>query len=75
MLPGGRTLSQTAAVLDYLAPRLGLAGALGSRALAPELEPDERVRADEERATVNQLVLTVLDWLVEVRGPQCGMRC
>jgi len=77
-LPSGRFLSQTPAILSLIAPRLGLAGALGSL-LAPRaqrvgtaweefgadrdrvLEEDEREEAEEERAAVNQLVLTALD--------------
>ncbi|EMD35356.1 hypothetical protein CERSUDRAFT_85364 [Gelatoporia subvermispora B] len=77
-LPSGKLLSQTSNILNLIAPRLGLAGALGSL-LAPrsqrvgkaweefgedkerELTDEERVDAEEERAVVNQLVLTALD--------------
>ncbi|KAF9813265.1 hypothetical protein IEO21_05700 [Rhodonia placenta] len=46
-LPSGRMLSQTAVILNHIAPKLGLAGALGSTV--------------EERSTVSQLVCTALD--------------
>ena len=53
-LPSGRILSQTSAILNYLAPKLGLAG-------KKEGEDEEEVRS-----TVNQLVLTALDLNNEV---------
>ncbi|KAI0918406.1 hypothetical protein AcV5_002405 [Taiwanofungus camphoratus] len=61
-LPSGRTLSQTPAILNHIAPKLGLAGELGSKlAQAETLSEEERERAEEERSAVNQLVLTALD--------------
>ncbi|KAJ3556961.1 hypothetical protein NM688_g1732 [Phlebia brevispora] len=48
-LPSGRFLSQTPAILNYLAPKLGLAG---------DKEGEE---AELERSSINQLVLTALD--------------
>jgi len=50
-LPSGQIISQTANILNYLAPKLALDGAKG-------LAGDE---AEVRRAHVNQLVLTVLD--------------
>ncbi|KAL4246459.1 Glutathione S-transferase superfamily protein [Abortiporus biennis] len=44
-LPSGKVISQTPAILNHIAPILGLAGAKGK----------------EERSSVNQLVLTALD--------------
>ncbi|THG94011.1 hypothetical protein EW026_g7373 [Hermanssonia centrifuga] len=55
-LPSGRFLSQTPAILNHIAPKLGLAG---------KKEGDE---AEEERSLVNQLVLTALDLCNEVGG-------
>lgn len=60
-LPSGRFLSQTPAILNYLAPRFKLAGERGSRVLERDLSDDEREQAEEERAVVNQLTLTALD--------------
>ena len=54
-LPSGRFLSQTPAILNYLAPKLGLAG------------KKEGEEAEEERSSINQLVLTALDLTNEVR--------
>ncbi len=74
-LPSGRVVSQTAAILNLIAPRCGLAGAAGSKlnVLTPEgraalkaLSDDELERAEEERAAVSQLVLSALDWQTEV---------
>ena len=64
-LPSGRFLSQTGAILNYLAPRLKLAGEKGNRALERELGDAEREEAEEQRATVSQLTLTALDLCVE----------
>lgn len=64
-LPSGRFLSQTPAILNYLAPKLGLAGEKGNL-LKGAVEDDEvHEQAEFERATVNQLTLTCLDVLVE----------
>lgn len=60
-LPSGRFLSQTPAILNYLAPRLKLAGEQGSRFLEHGLSDEEREQAEEERAVVSQLTLTALD--------------
>ncbi|KAI0821935.1 glutathione S-transferase C-terminal-like protein [Trametes gibbosa] len=69
-LPSGRVLSQTANILNHIAPRCGLAGELGSRlnthgADAREalraLDEDALEKAEEERAIVNQLTMTALD--------------
>lgn len=48
-LPSGRFLSQTPAILNHIAPKLGLAGKVADGDV------------EEIRSTVNQLVLTVLD--------------
>ncbi|GJE85253.1 glutathione S-transferase-like protein [Phanerochaete sordida] len=48
-LPSGNILSQTPAILNHIAPKLGLAG---------KKEGDD---GEETRSTVNQLVLTALD--------------
>ncbi|KZT00497.1 glutathione S-transferase-like protein [Laetiporus sulphureus 93-53] len=61
-LPSGHTISQTPAILNHIAPKLGLAGALGSKLATGEgLTEEEREKAEEERSAVNQLVLTALD--------------
>ncbi|OBZ67626.1 hypothetical protein A0H81_12267 [Grifola frondosa] len=69
-LPSGHVLSQTSNILNHIAPRFGLAGELGSRlaerseeeeAEEKPLTKEERERAEEERSTVNQLVLITLD--------------
>ncbi|PCH35102.1 glutathione S-transferase C-terminal-like protein [Wolfiporia cocos MD-104 SS10] len=63
-LPSGRVISQTAAILNHIAPKFGLAGARGSKLAgegAKELSEEEREAAEEERSTVNQLVQTALD--------------
>lgn len=57
-LPSGRILSQTAAILNHIAPKFGLAG-------KKEGEDEE-----ETRSTVNQLVLTALDLNLEVSSPR-----
>ena len=54
-LPSGRFLSQTPAILNHIAPKLGLAGKVADGDV------------EEIRSTVNQLVLTVLDLSNEVR--------
>lgn len=60
-LPSGRMLSQTAVILNHIAPKLGLAGALGSTVVKSDLSEAEREKAEEERSTVSQLVCTALD--------------
>ncbi|KAH9836270.1 glutathione S-transferase C-terminal-like protein [Rhodofomes roseus] len=60
-LPSGRFLSQTPAILSYLAPKFKLAGEKGSRVVEAGLSEEEREEAEEERATVSQLTLTALD--------------
>ncbi|KAH9852329.1 glutathione S-transferase C-terminal-like protein [Lenzites betulinus] len=69
-LPSGRVLSQTANILNHIAPRCGLAGELGStlnthgteaRAVLRALDDDALEKAEEERAVVNQLTMTALD--------------
>jgi len=61
-LPSGKMISQTAAILNHIAPKLGLAGELGSKLGGEaQLSADEREKAEEERSTVNQLVMTALD--------------
>ena len=73
-LPSGRVISQTPAILNLIAPRCGLAGALGSklntltadgRTALRELSDEEVEKAEEERSVVNQLTLTALDWCNE----------
>ena len=54
-LPSGRFLSQTPNILNYLAPKFGLAG------------DKEGEDPEEQRSVVNQLVLTALDLCNEVR--------
>ena len=53
-LPSGRFLSQTAAILNHIAPKFGLAG------------KKEGEDLEELRSVVNQLVLTALDLSDEV---------
>ncbi|CCM00242.1 uncharacterized protein FIBRA_02271 [Fibroporia radiculosa] len=60
-LPSGRVISQTSAILNHIAPILGLAGEIGSNVIKTDLNEEEREKAEEERSSVNQLVLTVLD--------------
>ncbi|KAI0763495.1 glutathione S-transferase C-terminal-like protein [Trametes elegans] len=69
-LPSGRVLSQTANILNHIAPRCGLAGTLGNklnthsadgRETVRALDEDEIEKAEEERSVVNQLVQTALD--------------
>ena len=55
-LPTGTFLSQTPAILNHIAPKLGLAG------------NKEGADPEELRSLVNQLVLTVLDLNNEVCG-------
>nr|AWK67869.1 glutathione transferase-like protein [Sparassis latifolia] len=65
-LPSGKVISQTTAILNHIAPKLGLAGELGSKLAGEEqLSAEDRERAEEERSTVNQLVLTGMDLCVE----------
>lgn len=62
-LPNGKFLSQTPAILNYLAPKLGLDGSKG-------LKGEEKEDVEERelvRSWVNQLVLTALDLNNEVR--------
>lgn len=56
-LPSGRFLSQTPAILNHIAPKLGLDGTKG-------IEDEEE--KEEVRSLVNQLVLTALDLNNEV---------
>lgn len=66
-LPNGKFLSQTPAILNYLAPKLGLDGSKG-------LKGDEKEDMEEKelvRSWVNQLVLTALDLNNEVRFTFC----
>ncbi|KAI0631331.1 glutathione S-transferase C-terminal-like protein [Trametes polyzona] len=69
-LPSGRVLSQTANILNHIAPRCGLAGELGNklnthgveaREAFRALSDEELERAEEERSVVNQLTMTALD--------------
>ncbi|KAI0792264.1 glutathione S-transferase-like protein [Abortiporus biennis] len=61
-LPSGKVISQTPAILNHIAPILGLAGAKGSKLVAgAELSEADFEEAEEERSSVNQLVLTALD--------------
>ena len=53
-LPSGHVLSQTPAILNHIAPKLGLAGEV------------KGLDAEETRSLVNQLVLTALDLNNEV---------
>ncbi|EJU05030.1 glutathione S-transferase C-terminal-like protein [Dacryopinax primogenitus] len=64
-LPNGKILSQTPAILNYLAPKLGLAGEKGNLLKNAVEDDDEREEAEFERSIVNQLVLTALDLCVE----------
>lgn len=63
-LPSGRLISQTSAILNHLAPHFGLAGEKGSL-LRGNVDDDVREEAEEERSSVNQLVLTGLDCCLE----------
>ena len=62
-LPNGRYLSQTPAILDYLALKLGLDGSGSVVAGVEEEDVEEKVLL---RAQVNQLVLIALDLNNEV---------
>lgn len=53
-LPSGRIISQTPNILNHIAPKFGLAG------------KKQGEEGEEERAYVNQLVLTALDLTNEV---------
>ncbi|KAG8894138.1 hypothetical protein FRB99_001486, partial [Tulasnella sp. 403] len=57
-LPCGRSISQTGNILNYLAPKLGLAGPKPSGGATQEENDDE---FEVQRAQINQLVLTALD--------------
>ena len=59
-LPNGKWLSQTGAIVDYLSPKLGLAGYVKDDA---NLDEEEKTFS---RAKNLQLVLTALDLSVEV---------
>lgn len=75
-LPSGKLLSQTPAILNYLAPRLGLDGTkgVGEKEEGDKTEGEKEGKVEEEeeedkevvRAWVNQLVLTALDLNNEV---------
>ncbi|KZT51800.1 glutathione S-transferase [Calocera cornea HHB12733] len=60
-LPSGKLLSQTGAILNYLAPRLGLAGEKGNLLKGAVEDDGVREEAEFERASVSQLSLTALD--------------
>ncbi|KAI0355880.1 glutathione S-transferase-like protein [Trametes cingulata] len=69
-LPSGRIISQTANILNHIAPRCGLAGEWGNklnthgedaRETVRALDEEEIEKAEEERSIVNQLVMTALD--------------
>ena len=74
-LPGGKFISQTPNILNYIAPKVGLAGDKWAK-LAEQVKNGEKVdlgseeyeEAEVERAVVNQLVLTALDLSNEVSG-------
>ena len=59
-LPSGKWLGQTAVIINYLSPRLGLAGYAKDD---PDLDEDEKAFLNAKNT---QLVLTVMDMLVEV---------
>lgn len=59
-LPNGKWLSQTGVIVDYLSPKLGLAGYAKDDA---DLDDEEK---DFRRAKNAQLLFTVLDMSVEV---------
>lgn len=74
-LPNGKFLSQTPAILDYLALKLGLDGSKGLKEREKE-EKEEKGKEDVEerevvRSWVNQLVLTALDLNNEVSFVFC----
>lgn len=64
-LPNGKYVSQTAAILGYLTPKLGLDGTKGI-----EDEEDKAIAS----AQVTQLVCTVLDLNNEVRSQDPGLK-
>ena len=74
-LPGGKFISQTPNILNYIAPKVGLAGDKWAK-LAEKVKNGEKVdlgseeyeEAEVERAVVHQLVLTALDLSNEVSG-------
>jgi len=61
-LPNGKWLSQTGVIVDYLSPKLGLAGYAKDDA---DLDDEEK---DFRRAKNAQLLFTVLDMSVEVHN-------
>jgi len=67
-LPNGKWLGQTGVIINYLSPKLGLAGYARD---APDLDEDEKAFLNAKNT---QLVLTALDMAVEVswlsRGPR-----
>ncbi|KAI9068119.1 glutathione S-transferase C-terminal-like protein [Trametes sanguinea] len=76
-LPSGRIISQTANILNHIAPRCGLAGELGNklnthgedaRETVRALDEEEIEKAEEERSHVNQLVMTALDFQDETHN-------
>jgi len=63
-LPDGDYISQTANILNYVAPKLGLAGVKGSSMMMARTEA-EHEEAEVERAKINQIVSTALDFTNE----------
>jgi len=67
-LPNGKWLGQTGVIINYLSPKLGLAGYAKD---GPDLDEDEKTFLNAKNT---QLFLTVMDMMVEVsigyhRGP------
>jgi glutathione S-transferase len=71
-LPSGKYLSQTSAILDYLAAKLGLDGSAGVVGEEEEEEEEEEEDKMLVRSHVNQLVLTALDLNNEVGCGVCS---
>ncbi|KAJ3488827.1 hypothetical protein NLI96_g2547 [Meripilus lineatus] len=63
-LPSGRFISQTGAILNHVAPKLGLAGEKGNK--VGKTTGAEWEEAEEERSAINQLVLTCMDLTLEI---------
>lgn len=65
-LPNGKWLSQTGVIVDYLSPKLGLAGYAKDDA---SLDDDEKAFLKAKNA---QLFFTILDMAVEVSVDRSG---
>lgn len=68
-LPSGRFISQTAAILNHIAPKFGLAGEKWSESVKEgKSGTSAGEEAEEERSAINQLVQTALDLNTEAHN-------